>query len=168
MTGVQTCALPILTERTLAAARASGLVVEVRTTGGSRAAFAEWLGRDVLLVDQGDGDLGQRLERAMDPTPMLFIGSDLPDLTPDHLVEAARQMLTSQVVVGPAEDGGYWALGLNEPCAFLFDAMPWGTNQVLPLTLDRLRDKGIAPALLPTLADCDRPEDLSRWPDLMA
>jgi glycosyltransferase A (GT-A) superfamily protein (DUF2064 family) len=69
-------------------------------------------------------------------------------------------------VVGPAEDGGYWALGLNEPCDFLFNAMPWGTDQVLQLTTDRLRERGISPALLPTLADCDRPEDLARWPDL--
>jgi glycosyltransferase A (GT-A) superfamily protein (DUF2064 family) len=46
--------------------------------------------------------------------------------------------------------------------------MPWGTDQVLELSLGRLRDRKIDPALLPTLADCDRPEDLARWPELKA
>lgn len=155
-----------LTERTLAAARASGLAVEVRTTGGSNAAFSDWLGEDILLVDQGEGDLGERLLRAALPTPVLFIGSDLPDLTAGRLVHAAELMLTNRVVLGPAEDGGYWALGLTEPCDFLFEAMPWGTDQVFERTLGRLKQRGIHPALLPILADCDRPEDLTRWPDL--
>jgi rSAM/selenodomain-associated transferase 1 len=157
-----------LTDHTVAAARASGLAVEVRTTGAAPADFADWLGNDIAVVDQGDGDLGQRLFRAAAPEPVLFIGSDLPDLTADHLADAAQRLLTEPVVVGPAEDGGYWALGLTQPSAFLFTDMPWGTDQVLALTLERLREQGIVPRLLPTLADCDRPEDLARWPNLVA
>ena len=155
-----------LTERTVAAARASGLSVEVRTTGASQANFAGWLGSDLDYVDQGMGDLGERLKRAAWPTPVLFIGSDLPDLTANHLIDAATRMLSHRVVIGPAEDGGYWALGLTEPCDDLFQAMPWGTDQVLALSLARLWGRGINPALLPTLADCDRPDDLARWPAL--
>jgi rSAM/selenodomain-associated transferase 1 len=154
-----------LTERTVAAARASGLAVEVRTTGAAPSSFADWLGNGMDFVDQGEGDLGERLKRATSPTPVLFIGSDLPDLTSAHLVDAATRMLTERVVVGPAEDGGYWALGLTQGCDALFEAMPWGTDRVLELTLGRLRERGIEPALLPTLADCDRPEDLDRWPE---
>ena len=150
----------------MAVARASGLPVEVRTTGAAPSAFAEWLGGDISLVDQGNGDLGDRLRRAAPPYPVLFIGADLPDLRGEHLTTAARLLKTVRVVVGPAEDGGYWALGLAEPCDGLFDNMPWGTDQVLAQTLSRLTDAGIAPALLPTLADLDRPEDLRRWPEL--
>ena len=157
-----------LTERTVAAARASGLAIEVRTTGASPSAFANWLGDDLDFVDQGEGDLGERLKRAVSPAPLLFVGSDLPDLTPGHLIDAATGMAGNRVVVGPAEDGGYWALGLTEPCDSLFDDVPWGTDQVLAITLGRLRDGKIDPVLLPTLADCDRPEDLGRWPDLTA
>lgn len=157
-----------LTERTVAAARASGLAVEVRTTGAPRSAFAGWLGSDITLIDQGDGDLGERLQRAASPTPILFIGSDLPDLTANHLLDAATRLRTHRAVLGPAEDGGYWALGLTEPCDFLFEAMPWGTDRVFELSLGRLRKRGIDPGLLPTLADCDRPEDLARWPELGA
>jgi rSAM/selenodomain-associated transferase 1 len=157
-----------LTERTVTAARASGLAVEVRTTGAPPCAFADWLGDDIHFVDQGEGDLGERLKRAASPTPVLFIGSDLPDLTPGHLIEAATRMLTDRVVIGPAEDGGYWALGLTERCDHLFDAMPWGTDKVFEFTLARLRESGTDPALLPTLADCDCPEDLARWPETRA
>jgi rSAM/selenodomain-associated transferase 1 len=155
-----------LTERTLAAVRASGLAVEVRTTGSDRSGFADWLGTDLNFVDQGEGDLGDRLRRACDPAPVLFIGSDLPDLTADHLTNAAALLTNERVVLGPAEDGGYWALGLAAPCDMLFEAMPWGSDQVLAITLARLRQCGIQPAMLPTLADCDRPEDLRRWPEL--
>lgn len=156
-----------LTERNVAAARATGLPVEVRITGAPPADFAEWLGGDLTFVDQGEGDLGDRLRRAAPPYPVLFIGSDLPDLTPAHLVEAVRRLEENEVVLGPAEDGGYWALGLATPADDLFAAMPWGTDRVLAETLRRLEQRGSAPALLPMLADCDRPEDLARWPDLV-
>lgn len=157
-----------LTEQTVAAARASGLAVEVRTTGAPPSDFAGWLGDDLTIVDQGEGDLGARLKRAVPPTPVLFIGSDLPDLTAAHLGDAAQRMLTDRAVIGPAEDGGYWALGLNAACDPLFEDMPWGSDRVFEITLLRLRDAGIEPAMLPTLADCDRPEDLARWPMLAA
>lgn len=157
-----------LTERTLVAARASGLAIEVRITGASHDRFADWLGSDISFVDQGDGDLGARLQRAAAPYPVLFIGSDLPDLSAEHLLGAARLLESGRTVVGPAEDGGYWAVGLTAPADYLFCAMPWGSDQIFRLTSERLAEHGIVSALLPTLADCDRPEDLERWPELTA
>lgn len=155
-----------LTERTLAVVRACGLQVEVRTTGADRQPFADWLGDDLPIADQGQGDLGDRLKRAAPPFPVLFIGSDAPDLAPEHLHAAIAALASHQVVIGPAEDGGYWSIGLAAPRDALFDDMPWGTDRVFVETMDRLRRAGIAPAILPTLADLDRPEDLARWPDL--
>jgi len=157
-----------LTERTLETALASGLAVEVRSTGAPPQAFTEWLGTDVLIVDQGEGDLGARLLRAAPPYPVLFIGADAPDLTAAHLVAAATALEGHDAVIGPAEDGGYWALGLAQPCDALFENMPWGTDGVLAETLVRLAAHGIAPFMLPCLADLDRPEDLARWPALTA
>jgi glycosyltransferase A (GT-A) superfamily protein (DUF2064 family) len=69
-------------------------------------------------------------------------------------------------VLGPAEDGGYWLLGLARPCDLLFADIAWGTDQVLPTTLARLHAAGADVAMLPMLADLDRPEDLDRWPEL--
>lgn len=153
-----------LTEHTLAAARASGLRIEVRVTGAAIPAFADWLGEDLTFVDQGEGDLGERLLRAAAPGPVLFIGSDLPDLGAEHLRMAAKLMEEGRTILGPAEDGGYWALGLQTPATALFEDMSWSSDAVFTLTLQRLRAAGIEPALLPLLADCDEPESLARWP----
>ena len=154
-----------LTEHTLAAVRASGLPFEIRATGAPPIAFTRWLG-DVPVVDQGEGDLGARLVAAGPPYPTLFIGADAPDLTPAHLLGAAAAMTGAEAVIGPAEDGGYWLLGLTRAADTLFKAMPWGTDRVFAETMARMDLLGISPAVLPMLADLDRPEDLARWPDL--
>lgn len=156
-----------LTELTLAAVRASGLPFELRVTGAPTAAFGDWLGT-VPVVDQGEGDLGERLARAGPPYPTLFIGADAPDLSAELLRLAADALAASAAVIGPAEDGGYWLLGLARPVEGVFAGIDWSTERVFAQTRDRLREAGIEPALLPELADCDRPEDLARWPDLAA
>ena len=156
-----------LTERTLATVQASGLPHELRVTGAEPAAFAAWLG-PVRAVPQGEGDLGERLARAGQPYPVIFIGADAPDLHVGHLRAAADALQRAPAVIGPAEDGGYWLLGLAAPVPGVFAGVAWGTDAVLVQTTARLRAAGIEPALLPRLADCDRPEDLARWPELAA
>ena len=151
-----------LVERTLAAMRASGLPFEVRITGAAAAEFAAWLGSDVSLVDQGSGDLGERLARAS--APAILIGSDAPNLDAAHLRAAAAALDRAGAVIGPAGDGGYWLLGLSRPMPSVFTAMPWGSDAVAGETIARLARDGIDPVRLPMLHDCDRPEDLARWP----
>ena len=155
-----------LAERALAAVRRSALPFEVRTTGASLARFQDWLGPDVALAEQGDGDLGERMGRV--PPPAILVGADIPDLHPAHLTAAAAALRSHPAVIGPAEDGGYYLLGLARPMPFLFAAMPWGGAEVLALTLRRMAGHGVTPAVLDTLADLDRPEDLARWPGLLA
>ncbi len=155
-----------LAERALAAVRGSALPFEVRTTGAPLARFQDWLGSDVALAEQGGGDLGERMERV--PPPAILVGADIPDLLPAHLTAAVAALRIHPAVIGPAEDGGYYLLGLARPMPFLFAAMPWGAAEVLALTLRRMADHGVTPAVLDTLADLDRPEDLARWPGLLA
>lgn len=154
-----------LTERALGVLRASGLPVELRSTGAEPQAFQDWLG-GVAVVDQGGGGLGERMRRAAAPYPSIMVGSDIPDLGPDHIEQAVAALADHDVVLGPAEDGGYYLIGLRRPLDFLFADMPWGTDAVFAETLRRLRAHDVAPALLEPLADLDRPEDLARWPDL--
>lgn len=156
-----------LTEQTAAAVQAAGLALEVRTTGAPVASFTDWLG-PLAIVDQGEGDLGKKLARAGPPWPTIFIGADAPDLTPELLRNAADALDHAPAVVGPAEDGGYWLLGLREAVAGVFEGIDWSTDRVFAQTMTRLDDAGIAPIVLPELADCDRPEDLARWPGLGA
>lgn len=156
----------LLTEHTVQAVQSSGLMLELRTTGAPVPAFEEWLGAG-SIVDQGEGNLGERLVRSGPPYPTLFIGSDAPDLTPALLLQAAHALDDASAVIGPAEDGGYWLLGLSRAVDGVFEGVEWGTSSVFGQTMERLTAAGIDPLLLPQLADCDRPEDLVRWPGLL-
>lgn len=150
-----------LTEATVATVRAAGLTLEIRSTGAEPAAFRTWLGDDLAVVDQGEGDLGARLARTAETLPVLLLGADIPGLRADHLTAAAAALATAPAVIGPAEDGGYWLLGLAVPMPQLFSNIEWGTGSVLAATLARL------PAGTPQLdmlSDLDTPNDLARWP----
>lgn len=151
-----------LTERTVATVRASGLALEIRSTGAPAAAFRDWLG-DVAVVDQGAGDLGARLARAATSLPVLLLGADIPGLTPHHLVGAADALCHQPAVIGPALDGGYWLLGLAVPFPAVFEGIEWGTASVFAATIARLP---AGTPVLDTLADLDTPNDLAHWPDL--
>ncbi|MBX9934689.1 MAG: TIGR04282 family arsenosugar biosynthesis glycosyltransferase [Methylobacterium sp.] len=157
-----------LAERTVASMRATGLPMEIRSTGAGEDAFLEWLGHDLNVVDQGDGDLGTRLARAASGAPAILLGADTPALTVAHLAALARALSSRPAAVGPAEDGGYWALGIAQPMPFLFEDMPWSTDRVCTITLARLTERGFETAILDTLSDLDRPEDLAQFPDLLA
>ena len=150
-----------LTERTVATVRAAGLPLEIRATGASAARFRDWLGDDPSFVDQGDGDLGDRLARAAETLPVLLLGADVPGLLPHHLTAAAATLATAPAVIGPAADGGYWLLGLATPMPQLFTGIEWGTGTVLAATLARLPP---GTPQLDTLYDLDTPDDLARWP----
>jgi rSAM/selenodomain-associated transferase 1 len=154
-----------LTERALAEIRATGLPHELRATGASAAAFRRWLG-DVEVVPQGRGHLGARMRRAVEQGPAILVGADIPDLSAGLLCAAAEALATHPAVIGPAEDGGYWLIGLAAPVPGLFAPMAWGSDSVFAETMARFARAGIAPAQLPMLADLDRPEDLARWPGL--
>ncbi len=152
-----------LTERTVATVRAAGLRIEIRSTGADPGAFRDWLGNDLAVVDQGDGDLGDRLARAAAEVPGLLLGADIPGLLPGHLLAAAAALAHNRAVIGPASDGGYWVLGLATPMPQLFGGVQWGGNSVLATTLARLP---LGTPQLETLSDLDTPEDLARWPGL--
>jgi len=155
-----------LTERTVSVLRSCGLQVTVATTGADPSNFAGWLGPDVVLIEQVEGGLTERLLACLEPAPVIFFGADTPDLALRHVEAAVAAFRRHDVVIGPAEDGGYYLIGMRRPMPELLIDMPWSTEHVLPETLARLGRMGIGPLLLETLADCDRPEDLERWPEL--
>jgi uncharacterized protein len=157
-----------LTERTVATLRSSGLPVELRYTGAKAAQFQLWLGSDVDLIGQAQGDLTDRLLAALEPAPVIFFGADTPDLHQSHVHAAISALNESEVVLGPADDGGYFLIGMKRAYPELLTDMPWSTDRVMPETLRRLARLNIEPRLLEKLHDCDRPEDLPRWPWLAA
>jgi hypothetical protein len=125
--------------------------------------------------DQGVGDLGIRMARALEfalaeGVPALLIGSDCPALTAEYLRDAAAALVNANdAVIGPAEDGGYVLVGLaRRPAAPLFEDMAWGSVTVMQETRRRLARLGWRWSELATLWDVDRPEDLPRLHQLRA
>lgn len=117
---------------------------------------------------QGQGDLGERMALAarsalVDCRRVVLIGTDCPLLDGDYLGQLfARLGGDCSVVIGPAEDGGYVALGLSRYDRRVFEGIEWGTDQVLAQTRRRLDELGWGYALMPPLWDVDRPPDLER------
>jgi uncharacterized protein len=93
-----------------------------------------------------------------------LINSDSPTLPTAILVDAARALSApdDRVVLGPAEDGGYYLIGLKQPHAGLFHGIAWSTNAVFAQTVVRAREIALEPIVLPTWYDVDDAESLHR------
>ena len=122
---------------------------------------------------QGDGDLGERMNRAAERAlalrqgPVLLIGTDCPALNAAQIKEAARQLARHDAVLLPASDGGYVLLGLQAPCPDLFTDMAWSTPAVAQETLSRIARLGLSVWQGPTLHDIDEPSDLTYLPNTL-
>jgi hypothetical protein len=124
-------------------------------------------------VAQQGSDLGERLAGllagllAEGHAGAIAIDSDSPTL-PMAYVAAAAEILrrtTADVVIGPAEDGGYYLIGVSAPQPRLFEAVAWSTSSVLPTTLARAKELGLRSHLLPYWFDVDTEDDLARLRD---
>jgi rSAM/selenodomain-associated transferase 1 len=121
-------------------------------------------------LPQGGGDLGARMFRAIQhlledgrSDAALLVGSDIPMLTADHLLEAADTLRASGgVVIGPADDGGYYLIGMTRAHAGLFEDVEWGTESVLTDTLRAAARIGVEARLVRSAYDVDTIDDLRR------
>lgn len=128
----------------------------------------EWPGLP-WLVQPATSSLGERMAHAFAEAfaagagRVVIIGTDCPGLTADLLRQAFTQLATHDLVVGPAADGGYYLLGMNELHTNLFLNKQWSTASVLAATLADAGHLGLRVAQLPTLADVDSGADLAAW-----
>ena len=143
--------------------------IEVHFTGGSQQLMTAWLGGNLHYVPQVSGDLGQKMRSAFDHAfnmgnqRVLIIGIDCPGINQVILNEAFNSLQNHDLVLGVAEDGGYYLIGLNRPIPQLFDNIAWGTDQVLNQTKNIAQQLKLDIHYLTTLSDVDRPEDLATW-----
>jgi rSAM/selenodomain-associated transferase 1 len=149
-----------------ACAAAIGPVTVWTTPAAPHACFTALASRHpIALAAQPDGDLGARMLAACKAAAAaaIVIGTDCPVLTPPHLREAADVLREGvDVVVIPAEDGGYVLIGSRRPQPGLFADMTWGTDTVMAETRRRLVRDGLTWREPAALWDVDRPEDLAR------
>jgi uncharacterized protein len=157
-----------LTERAVATTcdAAVGPVTVWTTPDESHPAFQRLSTRfDTALARQDDGDLGARMLAAVVAVagPCLVIGTDCPALTVDHIRTTADTLRGgADVVVIPAEDGGYVLIGMRQARPALFSDMRWSTPGVMDETRRRLRQLSLAWQEPVTLWDVDVPGDLER------
>jgi rSAM/selenodomain-associated transferase 1 len=117
-----------------------------------------------VLPQRGTG-LGERLanayaDSARPGVAQLLVGMDTPQVTPALLAEATAQLAAGDAVLGLADDGGWWTLGLRDPAAgAVLAEVPMSTSDTGAATLCRLRGYGLRVALLPTLRDVDTADD---------
>ncbi|MCM1566179.1 MAG: TIGR04282 family arsenosugar biosynthesis glycosyltransferase [Dehalobacter sp.] len=109
--------------------------------------------------------LGERMQNIAEEglshyQSILIIGSDIPEISRAVLEEAFDRLREVDVVLGPAQDGGYYLIGLKKNCRDLFCGIPWSTSEVLKRTLQAVRDKGLTYSLLESLQDIDTWEDM--------
>jgi uncharacterized protein len=162
-----------LLEHTLREARAAQLdgvtlACAPDTTHAAFAAQAQQGG--VMLVAQGEGDLGARMQRQFERAfeygaeRIIVIGTDAPALDAAMLRRAADALAASDAVFAPAADGGYALIGLRRLLPVLFEAMPWSTSSVMAVTRERLARAAVPHTELPVVHDIDEPADLAQLP----
>jgi rSAM/selenodomain-associated transferase 2/rSAM/selenodomain-associated transferase 1 len=154
--------------------RARRIDLEIRFEGGSASRIAQWLGDDLRCTPQPHGDLGRRMFQAFRQAfdggvdRVVMIGTDCPALDERLTLQAFELLDRNDLVLGPADDGGYYLIGLRRPVRSLFEDMPWGTGRVLGETLRKADKLRLKVALLRQLPDVDRPEDLRHWQGVAA
>jgi rSAM/selenodomain-associated transferase 1 len=121
------------------------------------------LRKKLASLPQGKGDLGRRMHRLftrLPPGPAIIVGSDIPAIRPAHIAEAFKLLAGADAVLGPAQDGGYWLIGLSRTPKILapFAGVRWSGPHALADTLANLEGKRIA--LAATLRDVDEEQDL--------
>lgn len=137
---------------------------------GAEPEIQAWLGDlpGLERLPQSVGDLGTRLRSGFEwgfneGSLVCAVGTDIPELDRGRVEEAFSSLSDpggTDLVLGPALDGGYYLLGLRRPAPELFENIPWSTDGVLDATIAQARQLGLTVSSLPPLADVDRAEDL--------
>lgn len=158
-----------LVERALETACAVGHDVELCCAPEASHPFFEECAQefDCALSEQGEGNLGTRMLQVMqdvleDYDQVAIVGADCPSVTPKHIQQAIAALASHDVVLIPAEDGGYVLIAARRVATAMFDGIAWGSHTVLAQQRLALTAAGSTFTELATLWDVDRPEDLAR------
>lgn len=122
--------------------------------------------RSLAVYAQPQGDLGQRMHFAAEhglqsgATGVILVGTDCPFIRQEYINKAIKALKHSDVVIGPASDGGYVLIGMKRSQPALFNGVKWGTASVLETTLATIKSEQLSVSVLPVLSDIDTPEDL--------
>lgn len=125
-----------------------------------------WQTPGYFKATQGEGNLGDRMRHAFETVfakgyeKVCIIGSDCHELSATIINEAFSLMDSTDIVIGPATDGGYYLLGMKQLHTELFNLQHWSTMHVLQETLALVRELNLSYQTLQTLADVDEEKDV--------
>ncbi|TDD20825.1 TIGR04282 family arsenosugar biosynthesis glycosyltransferase [Nonomuraea diastatica] len=171
---VKTRLVPPLTPEEAAAVAGAALEDTLRTVALAPAvrrvlvldgAPGAWLPAGFTVLPQRGGGLDERLAAAFEdayrllPVPVVLIGMDTPQVTPDLLADAVALLDGRDAVFGPANDGGFWLLGLRDPDPALLLGVPMSEPDTGEIQLRRMEAAGMSVASLPCLTDVDTMAD---------
>jgi rSAM/selenodomain-associated transferase 2/rSAM/selenodomain-associated transferase 1 len=145
--------------------------VEVFCDGGDIPGIQDLFGPETTVWRQRSGDLGQRMADAFHCAfvrgfrRVVLTGTDCPSITSSIIRQAFDSLNSHDCVLGPADDGGYYLIGLRKPGQELLAGIPWGTSDVFKETVARAERIGFTASYLKSLPDIDRPDDLPTWMD---
>lgn len=134
-----------------------------------------WQGERITNKLQVAGDLGEKMKSAFADVlgergeSVVLIGSDCIDINAEIINEAFEVLDQKDVVIGPAVDGGYYLLGMNEQHDSLFFNMPWSTDRLFQESEKEIEKRNLTFSLLKKISDIDVIEDLSNkinWKEL--
>ncbi len=152
-------------------ALAAGATVFVAyTPARGRKVLERLLPSGIRWIPQSGDSLGERMENALAMAfsarfcPVVMIGTDTPQIAPERLKEALGQLSEdcANLVLGPAEDGGYYLIGMSEVPGGLFSGVEWSSGRERDQTLANAVSRNLRVALLPVEYDVDTPADLER------
>lgn len=116
------------------------------------------------VVDQGEGNLGQRLDNVWNligtDKPVAFFGGDVPDVPLSHLSEIPGALKSNEIAIGPTSDGGYWTLAARSYFPRILEEIDWDSEMVYDQTCNRAAQAGLSITQLKLWYDIDKQEDL--------
>jgi len=129
----------------------------------------KWAGNNFNYYSQQGNDLGLKMYNAFNTVfkkgykKVIIIGTDMPDVSMNLVQNAISVLDNYSVVIGPANDGGYYLLGFKSKLIDLFSGIEWSTESVLDNTIEKLNNSKINYFMLEELTDIDTLDDLQNW-----
>ncbi|MCZ6900143.1 MAG: TIGR04282 family arsenosugar biosynthesis glycosyltransferase [Bacteroidetes bacterium] len=127
-----------------------------------------WTGHQFLKEKQIGIDLGDKMSNAFKDyfskgyKKICIIGSDNLEITTEIIEQAFHVLNETDIVIGPADDGGYYLAGMKAQYSEIFKNKSWSTSRVLEETINDLKDQTLSYSLLKTLSDIDTYKDLKK------
>lgn len=128
-----------------------------------------WLGNEFIYIEQNGMDLGLRMQSAFELVlseandRVIIVGTDIPDLNSNVIVNAFSKLELHDVVIGPSADGGYYLLGMKKGIPEIFENIDWSTEKVFKSTIEKLDKLNHSYFILDELNDIDTEDDLNNW-----